>query len=265
VIRAARGLLNLSQRELAAKAGLSVNSLNNIEREVGSPRVDSIHAIRDALKHEGIEFLEHDGVRLTGELLEIEKVEGPDMLTNLFYDDVLRTFPGGNGELLIIGKDNKRFRSMDPERLAAYKKFEAAAIKNNIMERAVFLEDDTHFLSARNIYRWVPKELFGKVPMGIYGDNVAIVLWGPPLRMIIIRNKGIAESFRQQFEVIWSLGKPVPQDVYQFHYALKAKKALEEMNMADSVPLPAGKASDKKKTPAKGPAKKLAKSKAARR
>jgi transcriptional regulator with XRE-family HTH domain len=233
-IRAARGLLNLSQKQLAERAGLSVNSLNNIEREVGSPRVDSMTSIRDALTREGIEFLERDGVRLAGERLEIEKIESHDMMVSLFYDDVLRTFPNGNGELLIIGKDNKRFRSMDPEKLAAYKRFEAIAFKNNINERALFLQNDTNFLSARNIYRWVPPELFGKVPMAIYGDNVAIVLWGPPQRMVIIRNKGIAASFRQQFDAIWSLGKPVPQDVYQFQYEQKTKKVLEQMEMQDT-------------------------------
>ncbi|MEJ0061812.1 MAG: helix-turn-helix transcriptional regulator [Alphaproteobacteria bacterium] len=227
-IRAARGLLNLSQKELAQKSGLSVNSLNNIEREVGSPRMDSMQAIRDALAREGVEFLDKDGVRLAGELLEIEKIEGQDALTNLFYDDCLKAFPSGNGELLVIGKDNSRFRSHDPGRLAAYKRFEEIAIKINIKERALFLENDTNFLAVRNHYRWVPKELFGEVPMAIYGDNVAIVLWGPPLRMIIIRNHGIAASFRQHFNAIWALGKPVPDDVYKFHYQLKTQKVLDE-------------------------------------
>lgn len=227
-IRAARGLLNLSQKELAHKAGLAVNSLNNIERDVGSPRIDSMNAIENALTREGIEFLDRDGVRLAGELLEIEKIEGQDALLNLFYDDCLKTFPNGNGELLVIGKDNNRIKSYEHDRLIAYKRFEEFAIKNDIKERALFLENDTNFLSKRNHYRWVPKELFGEVPMAIYGNNVAIILWGPPLRMIIIRNHGIAASFRQHFDAIWSLGKPVPDDVYKFHYETKTKKILEE-------------------------------------
>src|SRR5712671_1231540 len=122
-IRAARGLLNLSQKELALKANLSVNSLNNIEREVGSPRVDSMHAIKDALTHEGIEFLEKDGVRLAGEQLEIEKIEGPNILASL-YEELIKTVPSGYREILIMGKDNTRFRHHDPELLLAYKRFE---------------------------------------------------------------------------------------------------------------------------------------------
>ena len=68
--------------------------------------------------------------------------------------------------------------------------------------------------------------------MAIYGNNVAIVLWGPPLRMIIIRNEGIAKSFRQHFEAIWSLGKPVPDDVYQYHYTTKIQRILDEEKRA---------------------------------
>ena len=92
----------------------------------------------------------------------------------------------------------------------------------------MFLENDTNFLAPRNHYRWVPKELFGAVPMTIFGNNVAIMLWGPPARMIIIRNPGIAQTFRNHFEVVWSLAKPVPNDVHRFHYETKTKKILDE-------------------------------------
>lgn len=226
-IRAARGLLNLSQKELAEKSGLSVNSLNNIEREVGSPRPDSFKAIEEALAAEGIEFLENDGVRFAGEPLSIQNIDGPDLLNN-YYEEFLRAFPHGNGEILIIGKDNKRFDHFALNRLMAYKKFEEVAIRNGITERALFLENDTNFLSSRNHYRWVPKNLFGEVPMTIYGDNLSIMLWGPPARMVIIRNKGVAETFRHHFELAWSMAKPVPDDVHKFHYETKTKKILED-------------------------------------
>src|SRR5258708_58973 len=94
-IRAARGLLHISQKELAEKAHLSINSLNNIEREVGSPRLDSMKSIEDALASLGIEFLDKDGVRLAGEELKIKRIEGADLITR-FYDEILRAYPTGN-------------------------------------------------------------------------------------------------------------------------------------------------------------------------
>ena len=226
-IRAARGLLNLSQKELAEKAHLSINALNNIEREVGSPRLDTLKAIEDALASQGIEFLDKDGVRLAGEELKIKRIEGADLITR-FYDEILRAYPTGNGEVLIMGKDNSRLHHHDPELLLAYRKYEEVALKNNILERALFLDGDTNFLSQRNVYRWVPRELFGEVPMMIFGNNIAILLWGPPTRMILIRNPGIAETFRRQFEVILSLSKAVPDDVHKRHYQMKTQKILDQ-------------------------------------
>lgn len=219
-IRAARGLVNLSQRELAEKAGLSLNALNNIEREVGNPRADTLQNIRHALEGQGVEFLEGHGVRLKGEVLDIEKVEGPDIVAVLthFYGDFLDKLTGSNGEVLYMGIDNSRFEHQDMERLRMYKRFEKEAIKRGINERLLFLEGDLNFLSSRNNYRWVPKELFGEIPMAIYGDNISIILWGPPVRLVIIRNAAIAETFRRQFDAIWSLGKAVPDDIHEYHF-----------------------------------------------
>src|SRR5262249_17821090 len=113
-IRAARGLLNISQKELAEKARLSLNSLNNIERETGSPRVESLKLIEDALTAFGVEFLDKDGVRLAGEELKIKRIEGRDLVTR-FYDEILRAYPTGDGDVLIMGKDNSRLHHHDPE------------------------------------------------------------------------------------------------------------------------------------------------------
>jgi transcriptional regulator with XRE-family HTH domain len=234
-IRAARGLLNISQKELAEKAQLSINSLNNIEREVGSPRMDSLKAIEDALAFLGIEFLDKDGVRLAGEELKIKRIEGTDLVTR-FYDEILRAYPTGNGEVLVMGKDNSRLHHHDPELLQAYSKYEEVALKNDIRERALFLDGDTNFLSRRNVYRWVPRELFSEVPMMIFGNNVAILLWGPPTRMIIIRNPGIAQTFRRQFDIIWSLAKPVPDDVHRRHYQMKTQKILDQLKKTKKQP-----------------------------
>ena len=63
-IRAARALLGWTQAELAAKAGISTNALNNIERGAADPRLSTVNAIRKALEDAGIEFLSGEGLRL---------------------------------------------------------------------------------------------------------------------------------------------------------------------------------------------------------
>lgn len=68
-IRAARAMLNIKQSELAAKAGVSLATLNNIERGADS-RVSTLQKIETALEKEGIEFFGdtngQPGIRLKG-------------------------------------------------------------------------------------------------------------------------------------------------------------------------------------------------------
>jgi predicted transcriptional regulator len=63
-IRAARALLGWTQAELAAKAGISATSLNNLERAAVDPKLSTVNAIRRALENAGIEFLPGEGLRL---------------------------------------------------------------------------------------------------------------------------------------------------------------------------------------------------------
>ena len=65
-IRAARALLGWTQAELAAKAGISATSLNNLERSAVDPKLSTVNAIRKALEESGVVFNDGDepGVRL---------------------------------------------------------------------------------------------------------------------------------------------------------------------------------------------------------
>lgn len=57
-IKAARVMLNLKQKDLAKLAGVSVATLNNIERGAQTdPKLSTLKAIKDALEKEGIEFI----------------------------------------------------------------------------------------------------------------------------------------------------------------------------------------------------------------
>jgi transcriptional regulator with XRE-family HTH domain len=55
-IRAARSLIGIKQSDLARGAGISLATLNNIERGVGDPRASTLEAIERALTGAGIEF-----------------------------------------------------------------------------------------------------------------------------------------------------------------------------------------------------------------
>ncbi len=44
--------------------------------------------------------------------------------------------------------------------------------------------------------------------MNIYGNKTAIILWAEKPIVIAIREKEIADSYRNHFELMWKLAKP---------------------------------------------------------
>ena len=57
-IRAARGLLNWSQGELAVRAGVSKQSVTRIEIGTTDPRFSTMTAMNDAIRGAGVEMAE---------------------------------------------------------------------------------------------------------------------------------------------------------------------------------------------------------------
>ena len=67
MLKAARALLGVRQRELAKAAGISLATLNNFERGIGDPRASTVAAIERSLARGGITFTgdgEFEGVTL---------------------------------------------------------------------------------------------------------------------------------------------------------------------------------------------------------
>ena len=62
-VRAARGLLGWTVRDLANAAGIHRNTVNNFERERYAGRPETIAAMRKALEKAGVQFLT-GGVKL---------------------------------------------------------------------------------------------------------------------------------------------------------------------------------------------------------
>ena len=58
-IRGARAMLNLTQEELARKAGVSIMAIKNLESQKRKPRKKTLSRVVKALDDDGITFLEH--------------------------------------------------------------------------------------------------------------------------------------------------------------------------------------------------------------
>src|SRR3954447_21705769 len=62
-IRGARAMLDLTQKELAERAGLSATALVNIETGTSDPKASTLASIQEALEAAGAEFIPN-GVRV---------------------------------------------------------------------------------------------------------------------------------------------------------------------------------------------------------
>jgi transcriptional regulator with XRE-family HTH domain len=63
-VRAARGLLNWSVKELSERTGLAVNTVRRIEAVNGAPAVTAanLDLVRTTLEQAGVTFIEPDGM-----------------------------------------------------------------------------------------------------------------------------------------------------------------------------------------------------------
>jgi transcriptional regulator with XRE-family HTH domain len=79
-IRAARAIINAKQSELAKAAGISLATLNNIERGVGDPRTSTLDSIERALTRAGVEIAGNAAT----ETVTLHRVERPTAFDTFF-------------------------------------------------------------------------------------------------------------------------------------------------------------------------------------
>ena len=206
-IKAARGLLEWTQDDLAKSSGVSKLSINKLERRVSNPTKETLGCIRKALEKAGVEFTEGPGIKLRGSILKTQIFEGSDSLLRLLRD-VFETLNGTDHTLMISGVSEQQYQEVGGKRVVDEIK---KRIKHNIKAQLLICEGDTNLLEPESHYRQVPKEFFSRTPYYIYENKYAIFLWGPPQKVVLIENAEITECFRQQFKAHWAAGKKVIQ------------------------------------------------------
>ncbi len=205
-IKAARGLLGWSQKDLAAASSVSLRAVAKIELEQVTPRKETLLAIKCAFEKEGVVFLGFHGLEKRDEKLELKTFTGKEGLQKI-QTDILRTLPRG-GEVLLANVDNDKHWSRDSESIKLIKRWVEEREKLGIITRCLVCEGEKFFLQNRELYRIVPQELFSQVPYYIYGDKTVFMLLAQlPIRSILIENALLTEAFRNQFEYSWKIGK----------------------------------------------------------
>ncbi len=204
-IKAARGLLGWSQKDLAAESNISLRAIATIELNQVTPRKETLFAIKHAFEKKGVVFLGFHGLEKRDEKLDLKTFTGKEGLFKI-EKDILHTLNDG-GEVLLANVDNHFWIKHFKEEVAEWIKERE---KSGIITRCLILEDEKNFMQHPELYRAIPKELFSQMPYYIYGNKtVFMIITKHPFRFIMIESATLTEAFRIQFEYSWKIGKKI--------------------------------------------------------
>jgi transcriptional regulator with XRE-family HTH domain len=205
-IRAARGLLGWTQRELADAAGISLRTLNMIEQGETLPRRETLKQIREALEAQQVAFGADHGVRLLTNRLEIERHVGP-AAKEVLMKDVITQLRWRGGDVCYMGGDEEEFLKIDRRLLDTFYR-DCANYKIN--EHVIVPKGYIRFVARPSHYRWLEERQIGQISYSVYGDTLVLVTGRRGDQLVFIRNRQLAEHFMRQFKTLWQSAVILP-------------------------------------------------------
>lgn len=200
-IRAARALKGWSQGELAARTGLAVPTIANIEIGKQEPSVKTMDKIVKAFDIDGIEFIGNRGVQRKQEQIKIFR--GAKDFTK-FYGDIYDTLSQKGGDVVVANVDEREFLSyLDDESILTHQ-LNMRELVPHVHYKILIKEGDVYFAANSYAeYRWTPKEEFQSIPFYVYGDKLAIILWLDEPLVFLIENIEASSIYREKFSGLW--------------------------------------------------------------
>jgi DNA-binding XRE family transcriptional regulator len=212
-IKAARSLLDWDAEDLAKHAGLSRDTVFNIENGKVQARGASAEKIQHAFENSGVQFTDNEGVRLKPTTIDI--LTGGEGLRQ-FFDGVHDYARKHGGTIMMFGIDETTFiETITPKFSQDYLKrmTEVSRTRGDLEVLAIICEGDTNFCASDyNEYRWISKDIFQAVPFYIYGETLAIMDFDttPGPTIMLLKSRAITDAYRKQFQAFWKMAKMPP-------------------------------------------------------
>jgi transcriptional regulator with XRE-family HTH domain len=203
LIRAARGLTDWRQQDLAKAAGLSLSAVIKFERGTGKTRAVTIQAMARAFREVGIEFPPTGGVRQMEDITGIQRIAGDDFVQKL-NEDIYGCIKKPGEEIFSCSVDESLWFVPGIKKTA--EKYYKWRDRLGVKQYYLVPEGNAVFESPRSHYRFLPQNLIGKIAFLIYADRIALVSWRRK-QIFILRGSQLAEPFREQFKFLWRLAK----------------------------------------------------------
>lgn len=132
----------------------------------------------------------------------VEVFKGKEGL-KYFLKDIIKT----KKEVLVTGIDDKKYQEALPIFMEQYFR----DLKHyKIKERVITMKKLGVFLFKKKLapttnYRFLEEKQFNPTNTFVYGSKVVIVTWGTPVTAVMIKNKEIAKTYTNHFELLWKI------------------------------------------------------------
>ncbi len=200
--RAARGLLDWTQQDLADASGLSKTAINNFEKGHSDIKTESLRAIRMAFESADIEFLKDEGLRKKNEKVRI--LRGEHALTDLMAD-IFENVVVSGGEVQIVNAHETVSGQTSQKRLLEHhERMKQNNIKQRIICSAGNMAPGKHMEARRYLDQ---DTITAAMTTFLYGQKVAFELWDQSV-IIIIDSAEAHQAELMRFEKLWQLSQP---------------------------------------------------------
>jgi DNA-binding XRE family transcriptional regulator len=204
-MRAARAMLDVPQGHVAEHLGIAANTLSKIESGQSDVSMSRMSEIQRFYEREGIEFTGNDGVaRKSG---GVETYKGRSGFLE-FIKDVYNTAKDG-GNIYVNNVNEDDFLKWEGDEADAHMA-RMASIKD-LKFRILVQEGDMNAVgSGYAQYRALSKDNFGGVPLYIYGDKAALIVFEEDnVEVFVIKHGAITQYFKDRFKNAWEQAKEI--------------------------------------------------------
>jgi len=184
--------------EMLIKKGLIGYILNNNRRVFEASDPNRIIEMIEEKKNVVAPVVEElkDKFVLVNEKSETNFYKGKLGLKTIFEDQL------NYSEILILGASPNAYDILQ----FYFKWYDQKRKKKKIRSKIISASKKISRVPMSEI-RYLPKKYFNPLAINIYGDKVAIILWKKEPMGIVIKEKEVADSYRQYFELMWKVSK----------------------------------------------------------
>lgn len=161
--------------------------------EIQRLRLESLERIAPELKN--ISLMEKAETKV-----ELHK---GDKVYRTLIKDLIATLKKGE-TVLLFGIDEEIMNSVEPMYIKQY--FNIIK-RRGIKENIIIKKGGKRFKSPYLKYKELEEKHIGNSSYVVYGNKLAMFVWGIPNYLIIIENKNISETYRKQFGLLWGVAK----------------------------------------------------------